>query len=140
MTRKKKTRSLKRIHSVKTGNASKLKRDGDTDRQFSNLKTKDKPKSVYQKFLEQNPDAIEKQPQSKAAVSEKADKQENTLAKQSATKSSKPAPKTTTDKADRKPEREKRSGKEHDTPKERTSEREPDLLSQLDNKSFKDFY
>ena len=63
MTRKKKTRSLKSIHSVKTGSVSKLKRDSTTDRQSSNLKGKNKPKSVYQKFLDENPDAIEKQQQ-----------------------------------------------------------------------------
>ncbi len=116
MTRKKKSRSLKRIHSVKTGNVSKLKRAGTTDRQNTNLKSKAKPKSVYQKFLEENPEAAEKQVQPvpneiKAKEAEKA--------------------------AAIEPKRQKEKKAEAQEPKE---EREPDLLSQLDNKNFNDFY
>jgi hypothetical protein len=128
MTRKKKTRSLKRIHSVKTGTPSKLKRDSTTDRQAS-LKTKGKPKSVYQKFLDENPDAIEKQqqpatPAQEAAIlaAEKAKLEANKKLKDKPKNSAKP----------------KKSDRE--TPVETESEREPDLLSQLDNKNFNDFY
>lgn len=125
MTRKKKSRSLKRIHSVKTGNASKLKRDAPTDRQNTNLKSKTKPKSVYQKFLDENPEAAEKQVQ---AV--------NLEAKAKNPKAEKP---TANKKAD-KPAKERQSSKNDDDRKERNDEREPDLLSQLDNKNFNDFY
>lgn len=61
MTRKKKTRSLKRIFSVKTGNKAKLKRASDNDRQNSARfsKSTKKQKSAYQKFLDENPDAVE---------------------------------------------------------------------------------
>lgn len=121
MTRKKKTRSLKRIHSVKTGTPSKLKRSSTTDRQ-SSIKTKGKPKSVYQKYLDENPDAIEKQQQPVVA-------KHTTTAKTAEPKKAKPALKD--DAIPNKPNRE--------TPaKER--EKEPDLLSQLDNKNFNDFY
>jgi hypothetical protein len=124
MTRKKKTRSLKRIHSVKTGTPSKLKRSSTTDRQ-SSIKTKDKPKSVYQKFLDENPDAIEKQIQPVKEVAAKP--ADNT----------KPEPLKDKDKA--KPKKSERENpQEKDSSNDR--EREPDLLSQLDNKNFNDFY
>jgi predicted Zn-dependent protease len=123
MTRKKKTRSLKRIHSVKTGTPSKLKRASTVDRQSTSLKAKNKPKSVYQKFLDENPDAVEKQQQSKVA----AEKVNN-----------KPAEKKTKPENKTKPEKIKPSQKETDD--ERSEEREPDLLSQLDNKNFNDLY
>ena len=130
MTRKKKTRSLKSIHSVKTGSVSKLKRDSTTDRQSSNLKAKGKPKSVYQKFLDENPEAIEKQQQpiSKekiaADLAEKKRKAEELAAANLAKRKAKSKP--------RKEEQEK--------PEDVKKEREPDLLSQLDNKNFNDFY
>lgn len=124
MTRKKKTRSLKRIHSVKTGNVSKLKRDGTTDRQYSNLKSKTKPKSVYQKFLDENPEAAEKQIQAESAINEA--KGNNPTAAKDAAK-----PEQIKAKSKTKPKEEE---------KERKDEREPDLLSQLDNKNFNDFY
>ena len=54
MTRKKKTRSLKRIHQVKTGNKSKLKKQAQTDRQ-KKVNNKNRTKSVYEKFLDENP-------------------------------------------------------------------------------------
>lgn len=119
MTRKKKTRSLKRIHSVKTGNTSKLKRAGTTDRQTSNLKTKakTKPKSVYQKFLDENPEAIEKQQQPDMAAAK------------AAIEATEAAQKEALEKA-----------KSKKTDREDSEEREPDLLSQLDNKNFNDFY
>ena len=56
MTRQKKTRSLSRIHKVKTGNIAKLKRAAAADRQGTK-KVDKSVKSVYQKFLEENPDA-----------------------------------------------------------------------------------
>ncbi len=125
MTRKKKTRSLKSIHSVKTGSISKLKRDSTTDRQSSNLKGKSKPKSVYQKFLDENPDAIEKQQQPISAekLAENALKAEQAAAAKVAAKKPKTNPKF------------KKKDKE-----EVEKEREPDLLGQLDNKNFNDFY
>lgn len=49
MTRAKKTRSLKRIHQVKTGSKQKLKRAADNDRQTG--KGKKKNLSVYEKHL-----------------------------------------------------------------------------------------
>ena len=61
MTRKKKTRSLKRIFSIKTGNKAKLKRASDNDRQNSARfsKTTKKQKSAYQKFVDENPESSE---------------------------------------------------------------------------------
>lgn len=117
MTRKKKTRSLKRIHSVKTGNTSKLKRAAAVDRQNSNLKAKNKTKSVYQKFLEENPEAAETQNQNKPAKAQtqQADKQ-----------------------ASKKPE--EKPKKSDKVKKENQDEQEVDLLSQLDNKNFNDLY
>jgi len=63
MTRKKKTRSLKRIHNVKTGNISKFKKDAENDRQSVRLKNRKKTKSVYQKFLDENPEVAAKEQQ-----------------------------------------------------------------------------
>jgi len=66
MTRVKKTRSLKRIHKVKTGSASKLKRQARTeghDRQSAGKRQKDKKLSVYEKFLQEHPEAKVKQSQ-----------------------------------------------------------------------------
>lgn len=125
MTRKKKTRSLKRIHSVKTGTPSKLKRSSTTDRQ-SSIKTKDKPKSVYQKFLDENPDAIEKQAQPVKEVAAKP--ADNTKAEPLKKVKDKTKPKKS----------EREDPQDKDTSNDR--EREPDLLSQLDNKNFNDFY
>ena len=56
MTRKKKTRSLSRIHNVKTGSIKKLKRESGNDRQ-SGKRVARKNKSVFEKFLESNPEA-----------------------------------------------------------------------------------
>ncbi len=119
MTRKKKTRSLKSIHNVKTGSITKLKKASVSDRQNSNLKAKDKPKSVYQKFLDENPQAAEKQQQSQVTAKEKT----NTTPKPAKQDDAKNKAKQRTDADD----------KREDT-------REPDLLSQLDNKNFNDFY
>ena len=120
MTRKKKSRSLKRIHSVKTGNISKLKRAGTTDRQNTNLKAKAKPKSVYQKFLEENPDAVEKQTQPTPAAKQPAQAKPDTN------------PTGT--------QKHKEDDKARTFDKDQKSDKEPDLLSQHDNKNFNDFY
>jgi len=121
MTRKKKTRSLKSIHNVKTGSITKLKKASVNDRQNSNLKAKDKPKSVYQKFLDENPQAAEKQKQTQVAAQVKAD--------------TAPTPKPAK-KDDAKIKPKQRTDKDE----KREDTREPDLLSQLDNKNFNDFY
>lgn len=61
MTRSKKTRSLKRIHQVKTGSKQKLKRAIGNDRQ--GRKRKQPTLSVYEKYLlEQAKEAPEKAP------------------------------------------------------------------------------
>jgi len=69
MTRQKKTRSLKRIHNVKTGNKSKLKKLA-PDRQGSK-KIKNRTKSVFEKFLDENPqakDQLKQQEQARPVV------------------------------------------------------------------------
>lgn len=133
MTRKKKSRSLKRIHSVKTGNVSKLKRAGTTDRQNSNLKDKSKPKSVYQKFLEENPDAIEKQTQ---VASKQKDNVTSTQVKEGK-KDNKMSDHDTKKSVSNNEQPDKVRSKDS---QEKRTEKEPDLLSQLDNKNFNDFY
>jgi hypothetical protein len=130
MTRKKKTRSLKRIHSVKTGTPSKLKRDSTTDRQ-SSIKTKGSPKSVYQKYLDENPGAIEKQKQPATPAQEAAILLAAEKVKLAALEKLKEKPRKS------KP---RKSDREEPEEKEKEREREPDLLSQLDNKNFNDFY
>jgi hypothetical protein len=132
MTRKKKTRSLKNIHSVKTGSVSKLKRDSTTDRQSSNLKAKGKPKSVYQKFLDENPDAIEKQ-QQPISPEKAAEKLAEFKLKAERAAAAKLAAKKPDSRF--KKERPKKEDQEDEK-----KEREPDLLGQLDNKNFNDFY
>jgi hypothetical protein len=136
MTRKKKSRSLKRIHSVKTGNVSKLKRAGTTDRQNSNLKSKAKPKSIYQRFLEDNPEAAEKEKQIQVANAI-SKTNENSLKAASSDKEiiskDNRSPKKPQDRLSKDETHERRI-------KESRTEKEPDLLSQLDNKNFNDFY
>ncbi|AHK17563.1 hypothetical protein [Thalassolituus oleivorans] len=56
MSRKKKTRSLSRVHGIKTGSISKLQRAEGTDRQ-TGKRVKNKVKSVFDKFLDENPEA-----------------------------------------------------------------------------------
>lgn len=137
MTRKKKSRSLKRIHSVKTGNISKLKRSGTVDRQNSNLKAKSKPKSVYQKFLDENPDAVEKQVQASTnqATADLSHKKDSTTEENK--KSTQP---TDSKSGHSKNNDTKNNRSDKDQKNESNNEREPDLLSQLDNKNFNDFY
>lgn len=85
MTRKKKTRSLKRIHSVKTGNISKFKKDAENDRQSVRLKGRKKTKSVYQKFLDENPE--------KALQEKQAQQQQSSEPKKPETEAKQPEPK-----------------------------------------------
>lgn len=133
MTRKKKTRSLKSIHNVKTGNISKLKRAGTTDRQNSNLKTKAKPKSVYQKFLEENPEAAEK-------AIQVANSQSQNTPTESISKTSPSSNNTITKDETSSKKKSKKDDNREDTRQDSRAEKEPDLLSQLDNKNFNDFY
>jgi len=79
MTRKKKTRSLSRIHKVKTGNIKKLKREAGTDRQ-TGKRVKNKVKSAYEKFLEANPEAKEKLKQDQAKAEAAAKRKEKASA------------------------------------------------------------
>ncbi len=122
MTRRKKTRSLKRIHSVKTGNAAKLKRAAGADRQ-SSKSTKNRTLSVYEKFLQDNPEA-------KAAHVREMDKK---------------TPKKTDAEHERNEDTtEKNTLKKtptSSTPSVSESDNTPkSLLDQLDNKDFKDIY
>ncbi|MFY9180465.1 MAG: hypothetical protein WAO12_11905 [Venatoribacter sp.] len=57
MTRVKKTRSLKRIHDVKTGSKSKIKKTNQADRQVGKRVQGRRVPSVYEKFLAENPEA-----------------------------------------------------------------------------------
>ncbi len=82
MTRSKKTRSLKRIHQVKTGSKQKLKRAADTDRQGRKLK---KPTlSVYEKYLLEQ--------EKKAASTDTTSKSEIKKSKKAVTDNSNPKP------------------------------------------------
>jgi hypothetical protein len=70
MTRKKKTRSLSRIHKVKTGNISKLKREAGNDRQSSKRLKGRRTLSAYEKFLAENPEAKAKAVQEQQSQTE----------------------------------------------------------------------
>ena len=111
MTRIKKTRSLKRIHKVKTGNTAKLKRSAGNDRQ-TGKRTKKRTPSLYEKFLAENPDAKQQQvaEQSRQNQAQAPDKQ--------------PEAEKTDTQADLK--------SRNDTPKS--------LLDQLDDVDLKDIY
>ncbi|MBM96069.1 MAG: hypothetical protein CMI09_09525 [Oceanospirillaceae bacterium] len=112
MTRSKKTRSLKRIHKVKTGNAAKLKRAAGNDRQ-SGKRTKKRTPSLYEKFLAENPDAKQHQPKQSSNEPKPVETPQHTELK----KPSRNEPDT--------------KGRK-DTPKS--------LLDQLDDVDFKDIY
>lgn len=73
MTRVKKTRSLKRIHSVKTGSKSKLKKQLGTDRQGSKQMKGRRVLSAYEKFLLDNPQANEAAKSEQQALQRKAE-------------------------------------------------------------------
>ena len=132
MTRIKKNRSLKRIHKVKTGSISKLKREAGGDRQNTKRLKGRKTLSVFEKFLLENPEA--KQALVQHAVS-----------------SDKPAASAVKKDAEKKEVAQKQDGKKQDTrvkakgdtateqPEERT-ERSKTLLEQLDSKDFDNFY
>lgn len=77
MTRKKKTRSLKRIHNVKTGSVAKLKREGAANRQ-SAKRIKKKTQSVFDKFMDENPHAKKKIIQDELKAAEQKSVQKNT--------------------------------------------------------------
>ncbi|WP_430462453.1 hypothetical protein ACQUQU_06610 [Thalassolituus sp. LLYu03] len=117
MTRVKKTRSLKRIHSVKTGSISRLKREAREaggDRQVGKRVKGRRVLSVYEKFLQDNPEAKEKaQSQQAAEVKAEAAKQ----AKES--------------------EKPRRSA---DKTEEVRPKRDQSLLDILDSKDLKDIY
>ncbi|MDK2778910.1 MAG: hypothetical protein KYX62_14740 [Pseudomonadota bacterium] len=79
MSRIKKTRSLKRIHKTKTGSVSKFKREARAaghDRQ-GGKRVKNRSLSVYEKYLQEHPEAREQQVQQTAA--EKVPAQETEL-------------------------------------------------------------
>ncbi len=111
MTRVKKTRSLKRIHDVRTGSKSKLKKQLGTDRQVGKRVQGRRVLSAYEKFLAQNPEAKEQERLEQQAAQANAE--------QSSAPASKDAPKA---KAEDKPERSK------------------SLLDQLDGNLTKDIY
>lgn len=70
MTRQKKSRSLKRIHKVKTGSASKLKKQAPHDRQGTK-KVKKRVPSAYEKYLAEHPEAAR---QAKASTQKPSNK------------------------------------------------------------------
>lgn len=112
MTRQKKTRSLKRIHNVKTGNPAKLKRASGFDRQ-TGKRVKNRVPSVYEKFLAENPEIRDQELAREAARLRKQEAAEVASV-------------------------ESRVAATEDTP--RTREREKTLLEQLESKDFKDIY
>ena len=118
MTRVKKTRSLKRIHKTKTGSISRFKeqaRSEGYDRQ-TGKRVKKKTLSVYEKFLQENPEAKDRQHAEERAAALKAEQ---------------------------KAEQAKAARKQQDTErKEREDEAEDrrTLLDQLDDKDFGDIY
>ena len=111
MTRVKKTRSMKRIHSTKTGSKSKLKKELATDRQGRKDHHGKRTLSAYEKFLQDNPDAA------KTARLEQMKQQQQAEAQ-------KLKPQATTEPA----------------PTKIKEERKKDLLDQLDEKHIKDMF
>ncbi|MEN9464679.1 MAG: hypothetical protein RL217_860 [Pseudomonadota bacterium] len=111
MTRAKKTRSLKRIHDVRTGSKSKLKKQLGTDRQVGKRVKGRRIPSTYEKFLAENPAAKEQERLEQLAA--------QLSIEQTSTSAAKDTPKT---KAEDKPERSK------------------SLLDQLDGNLTKDIY
>lgn len=110
MTRVKKSRSMKRIHSVKTGSKSKLKKQLGTDRQGNKDMRGKRVLSAYEKFLLENPEAKEK------AKSEQLIQQK---------------------KAEHKVEAEPKKAQAKSTI---VKEKNKTLLDQLDEKNLKDLY
>ncbi len=120
MTRIKKTRSLKRIHKVKTGSVSKLKREAGADRQNTKRLKGRKTLSVFEKYLLENPEAKEAQTQS-------------------AVDAERPAVKGTDKKKDDKTKKQSNESSVTKKAEERTK-RSKTLLEQLDSKDFDNFY
>lgn len=92
MTRVKKTRSMKRIHSTKTGSKSKLKKQLGTDRQGKKDMRGKRVLSAYEKFLLENPEAKEQAKAEQLIQQKKAEeqRQKEKLAKEHAEVATKP--------------------------------------------------
>ncbi len=132
MTRKKKTRSLKNIHNIKTGNPAKLKREAGTDRQKTKRLKGRRIPSVFEKFLEENQEAKKALTKDELNATQKAE-QKRTPTRERI----EPATQTTTEPTPQQP-RKTQSAKKA----EQDAQPEPsnDLLDQLDSSSFKDIY
>lgn len=94
MTRVKKTRSMKRIHSVKTGSISKLKRAAGNDRQVGKRVKGRRVLSAYEKFLLDNPEASEAAKAEQKLIEQQALERKaaaEAKAKQEASKEERPA-------------------------------------------------
>lgn len=115
MTRVKKTRSMKRIHSIKTGSKSKLKKQLGTDRQGRKDHQGKRTLSAYEKFLQANPEAAAEARQQQIQQQQQAEARKESDQPYSSKDSSKPDSKA-------QPERKK------------------DLLEQLDEKQLKDVF
>ena len=112
MTRVKKTRSLKRIHDVKTGSKSKLKKQLGTDRQVGKRVQGRRVLSAYEKFLLENPEA------KASAVAAQKKQEEQRKHKQP----------------------QKAVANEDDESTQDKPERNKTLLEQLDSSNLKDIY
>src|SRR5690606_20973524 len=122
MTRVKKNRSLKRIHSVKTGSISKLKKAAGVDRQVGKRVKGRRTLSAYEKFLLENPDASEAaKAAQKAAEKAALAKAEEAAAKAESARTAK-------------------TEKETSSQDKQRAERPKSLLDQLDNKDLGDIY
>lgn len=84
MTRIKKTRSLKRIHKVKTGSKSKLKKQLGTDRQGQKRMAGRRVLSAYEKFLLDNPEAQQEAKAEQLAKQKKAEREKELAQKKAA--------------------------------------------------------
>lgn len=115
MTRIKKNRSLKRIHKVKTGSISKLKREAGGNRQNTKRLKGRKTLSVFEKYLLENPEAKDAPVQTGTGKNDTAKKDgaENQHAK-----TDNPA----------------------ENPAQERTGRSKTLLEQLDSKDFDNFY
>ncbi len=125
MTRVKKNRSLKRIHSVKTGSISKLKRAAGVDRQVGKRVKGRRTLSAYEKFLLENPDASEA-----AKAAQKAAEKAALAKAEAAAEAAAKAESARTAKTE----------KETSSQDKQRAERPKSLLDQLDNKEIGDIY
>lgn len=128
MTRKKKTRSLKNIHNVKTGNTAKLKRQAGSDRQKTKRLKGRRTPSVFEKFLEENQTAKQAVIKDEIAATQKAEQKRHHGT--DAPKGSEPPV------SQKKPAVDSAVNIEQ----EPRQEQPKDLLDQLDSSSFKDIY